>query len=250
MKITRDDIMGMPITLEIFDISFNEDIFSKVFSYFEFIDKKFSTYKKDSEISLINAGAIKADQYSLEVKEILRLSENTKKDTGGYFDILTPEGKLAPLGLVKGWAIQKAVETILNAGIKNFYINAGGDIQAIGKNSEGEYLRVGIENPFKKGEIVKVVELKNAGMATSGTYIRGQHIYNPFARDKTIDDIISLTVIGPNIYEADRFATAAFAMGKSGIEFIERLEGFEGYMIDKNGIAISTSGFDKIVLKK
>ena len=43
---------------------------------------------------------------------------------------------------------------------------------------------------------------------------------------------MSITVIGPDVLEADRFATAAFAMGKDGIMFIEQLPGFEGYSID------------------
>ena len=54
---------------------------------------------------------------------------------------------------------------------------------------------------------------------------------------------VSVTVLGPNVYEADRFATAAFAMGSEGIHFIEGLSGFEGYLIDKSGIAALTSGF-------
>ena len=53
-------------------------------------------------------------------------------------------------------------------------------------------------------------------------------------------------MIGPNIYEADRFATAAFAMGRDGILFIEELQGFEGYMIDRNGMATLTSGFAEV----
>ena len=58
-------------------------------------------------------------------------------------------------------------------------------------------------------------------------------------------EIASISVIGPNVYEADRFATAAFAMGEKGIEFIEGLKGFEGYMIKNNQIAVMTSGFKK-----
>jgi thiamine biosynthesis lipoprotein len=54
---------------------------------------------------------------------------------------------------------------------------------------------------------------------------------------------VSITVIGPDVLEADRFATAAFAMGKGGIAFIENLPGFEGYAIDAQGIATMTSGF-------
>jgi thiamine biosynthesis lipoprotein ApbE len=62
-------------------------------------------------------------------------------------------------------------------------------------------------------------------------------------------DVVSLTVIGPNVYEADRFATAAFAMGKKGIYFIEQLPGFEGYMIDTSAQATYTSGFERYVLQ-
>lgn len=58
----------------------------------------------------------------------------------------------------------------------------------------------------------------------------------------------SVTVIGPNIYEADRFATAAFAMGRKGIQFIERLPWFEGYMIDAQARATLTSGLERYVV--
>ena len=250
MKVIRDDIMGMPITVEIVDsVSNAADLISAVFSYFKTVDNKFSTYKKDSEISLINAGTIKPADYSAEIKEVLELAEQTKKETDGYFDINLPDGKIAPLGLVKGWAIQKVSDFLIKAGVKNFYINAGGDIQAVGKNSAGKYFQVGIMNPFKNEEIVKTVELRNAGMATSGTYVRGEHIYNPHRREESINDIISLTVIGPNVYGADRMATAAFAMGKEGINFIESLPGFAGYLIDRDGIATMTSGFEKYVIK-
>jgi len=92
------------------------------------------------------------------------------------------------------------------------------------------------------------LSVTDRGVATSGTYVRGQHIYNPLDEDQLITDVLSLTVIGPDIYEADRFATAAFAMGRNGINFIECLEDFEGYMIDKNKLATFTTGFEKWVL--
>ena len=97
-------------------------------------------------------------------------------------------------------------------------------------------------------EIVKVLAVTDKGIATSGTAIRGQHIYNPHNPVTPLQDIVSLTVVGPNVYEADRFATAAFAMGKRGIYFIEQLPGFEGYMIDASARATFTSGFERYVL--
>ena len=239
------EMMGMTITIEIADSNFSPEIFKKAFDYFKYVDEKFSVFKEMSEISLINKKQISQSEFSDDMKEVFELSEKTKKETKGFFDIETEKG-LNPTGLVKGWAIKKVADILRKEGIKNFYVNAGGDVEVSGKNMEGKPWSVGIRNPFNyEQEVVKIVYIKDGGIATSGTYIKGQHIYNPHYKDQTIDDILSMTVIGPNVYEADRFATAAFAMGKEGINFIENLEGFEGYMIDSKGIATMTSGFNK-----
>ncbi len=57
---------------------------------------------------------------------------------------------------------------------------------------------------------------------------------------------MSITVVGPTILEADRFATVAFAMGKSGIHYIESMPGLEAYMIDKDGMATMTTHFETL----
>ena len=80
---------------------------------------------------------------------------------------------------------------------------------------------IGIRNPFQAKQIVKVLYPRGAGVATSGNYLRGSHIYNPHAPQAPLDQVVSLTVIGPDILDADRFATAAFAMEREGIVFIE-----------------------------
>ena len=238
--------MGMPVTLEVVDAWATEDVFTEVFGYFEYVDEKFSTYKDSSEITLINRHEITLEQASADMQAIFALAEQTRQETDGYFDIAR-QGVYDPSGIVKGWAIYQAAETLREKGFANFHVDAGGDAQVVGKNSQGENWRVGIQNPFNPREIVKVLSVSNCGVATSGTYVRGQHIYNPKNHDQPITEIVSLTVIGPNIYEADRFATAAFAMGRDGIRFIENLEGFEGYLIDQHGQAIFTSRFARYV---
>jgi thiamine biosynthesis lipoprotein len=239
--------MGMPVTLEVIDSSVIGEIFDTVFSYFEYVDAKFSTYKEASEISLINDHELEWVDASEDMKTIFNLAEQTRMATDGFFDILH-NGFFDPSGLVKGWAIQNAAGILSENGVEDFYIEAGGDIQTAGKNNLGQNWRVGIRNPFNSEEIVKVLSVSGCGVATSGTYVRGQHIYNPKNGNQPLTDIMSLTVVGPNIYEADRFATAAFAMGRDGINFIERLNGFEGYMIDADKRATFTTGFERHVL--
>jgi thiamine biosynthesis lipoprotein len=240
-------LMGMPVAVEVVDLAVTAADIERVFAYFRAIDATFSTYKEDSEISKINRGELCEVEYSDDMKTILALSEQTRRETQGYFDI-RHHGILDPSGIVKGWAILQAANLLRAAGFANFYVDAGGDIQVAGKKG-GNPWRIGIRNPFNRKENVKVLAITDRGVATSGTAIRGQHIYNPHQPDKPLqEDIISLTVIGPNVYEADRFATAAFAMGKKGIYFIEQLPGFEGYMIDASARATFTRGFERYVV--
>lgn len=233
-------IMWMPITImvkgERQGVKVNQDI-EKVFDYFKYVDEKYSPFKSTSEVGKLNRG----EKVSDEMQKILKLAEETKRLTNGYFDIRKPDGKVDPSGIVKGWAIKNGADILRKLGYKHFYVDAGGDAEIVGA------FKWGIRNPFNVKEIVKVLKLKDVGIATSGTYERGQHIYNPLSGRNTITDIVSMTVIGSDVYEADRFATAAFAMGSRGIEFIESLTGFEGYMIDRDGIATMTGSFDKYV---
>jgi FAD:protein FMN transferase len=238
-------IIGTVITVEIADGFACEEDVEKIFLYFKEIEKRFSIFDPQSEISQINNSRLKEEEYSTQMKEVFELAEKTRMESNGYFNIVTPTGKYDPSGIVKGWAILNASKILISMGFENFYVDAGGDIQTHGKNKTGIPWSVGIKNPFNQEQIVKVVYPGNRGIATSGTYIRGQHIYNPINKESAITDAVSLTVIGPDVCEADRFATAAFAMGNKGIYFIEELDGFEGYFIDNKGIGTSTSGFSK-----
>src|SRR6202171_2918286 len=130
MKQTRL-LMGMPITIEVLDPTVTQEDLDKVFAYFVSVDDTFSTYKDTSEISKINRGELLPAQYSEDMKVILALSEQTKKETDGYFDIRR-DGIYDPSGIVKGWAIQHASHMLKVRGFRNFYIDAGGDIQVAG----------------------------------------------------------------------------------------------------------------------
>lgn len=233
--------MGMPITVEVVGDARGEAA-EAAFQYFVAVDARFSPYKPDSEVSAMNRGELAPGAISAELTEVLGLAELTRHETMGYFDIRRPDGRVDPSGLVKGWAIRNAARHIEALGFHNYCVEAGGDLQCRGHNAQGRRWRVGIRNPFIADQIVKVLVPGDAGVATSGAYVRGAHIYNPHDRAAASDDIASLTVVGPDIYEADRFATAAFAMGRDGIAFIKSTHELEGYAIDRQGVATMTAG--------
>ncbi|HVX71379.1 MAG TPA: FAD:protein FMN transferase [Devosia sp.] len=240
-------IMGMPIAIEVVGDQDGEAS-AVAFAYFGQVDARFSPYKPDSELSCFGRREIAFEAISGELREVLELSELTARETNGYFGIRRPDGRIDPSGLVKGWAIRNAARGIEAAGFCNYLIDAGGDVQCRGHNEQGQRWRVGIRNPFDMTQIVKVVMPGDGGVATSGTYVRGQHIYDPHVSAPPFDGVASLTVVGPDVFEADRFATAAFAMGGDGVAFLEMQPGLEAYSIGRDGVATVTSGFERYVV--
>lgn len=245
MKVSRP-LMGMPVHIEIVDAQATDADFEAVFDWLTYVDETFSTYKETSEISQLNQGAITREQCSDDVRFVLEQCEKTKQETEGFFDIEL-NGFLDPSGYVKGWAIQKAAELLEERGFRNFSVEIAGDMQLKGHNADDTNWRIGIRSPFNHDEIIKTLSVTDCGIATSGTAARGQHIYNPKEPGASLNEVVSITVVGPKIVDADRYATAAFAMGTAGIAFINTLPRFEGYSIDQNGLATFTPGFSSLV---
>ena len=241
-------VMGMTARVAIADDRAGAADLDAVFGIFADADARFSPFRTESELCRLNRG--QAEELSPAMIEILALAEKSRSETNGYFDIRRPDGMVDTSGIVKGWAIREAARLLHSRGFAGFAIEIGGDIQTGGCRADGGDWRVGIRSPFGD-EIVKRLYPRGAGVATSGSYHQGTHIYDPHqplggapARDLH-PRVVSLTVIGEDIMEADILATAAFAMGRDGILFIERAPGFEAYAIDESGMARMTSGLKR-----
>lgn len=241
MKITRL-IMGMPVTIICPDKDIALDDIEPLWLFLGEVDERYSPYKSTSEVAAVNRGSLKPEGYSEQLAYILELAESTKQQTRGYFNVWHND-VFDPSGIIKGWAIQKAAD-MLSEKTHNFYIEIAGDIQVSGVTEGSEPWRIGVRNPLNRDETISVVSLGNKAIATSGTAIRGDHIYNPIDSTAKDNGVLSLSVIADKIIDADQFATAAFAMGKKGIAFIESLNGFEGFMVDTTEMVTKTTGWN------
>ncbi len=233
-------IMGMPITVELLGSDRLEEAAGEVWAHFRRVDETFSTYKPTSEISRLNRDELALAQASAEVREVLAECERLKRQTDGYFDIVH-DGHTDPSGYVKGWAIHQAARLLDRRHITRYCLNAGGDIQVRGAGPSGGPWVVGITNPFEPTKFAKTLALTDMAVATSGTYERGAHIYNPHTGE-LVDDPVSLTVVGATIDRVDALATAAFCMGRAGLAFLRR-HGCEAMMIAKDRPVTLTEGF-------
>lgn len=235
--------MGMPVTVHVVDRAASTAVLDQVFEDFRALDDTFSLFKPGSAISRINRGELRVEDAGDLVAQALQLCSLYEATTDGHFSA-SLGGILDPSGLVKGWAIDRAASTLVASGFQDFFVDAGGDVQTRGLNELGEPWRIGIRHPRLRDKVVRVISARNVAVATSGTYEKGNHILDP-RTGLPATELVSLTVVGPDILEADVYATAAFAMGKKALDFIERTPGYEAYVIarDADHIGMWTSGF-------
>jgi len=132
--------------------------------------------------------------------------------------------------IAKGYAADEVARLIKMSGIKNFLVEIGGEVVALGSN-RGDDWTVGVERPDNKAPIPIV--LKDASIATSGNYRnyfiwegkKYMHIFNPATGLPANNDLSSATVIHPQSAMSDAYATAMMAMGSvKAIELANKLK--------------------------
>jgi thiamine biosynthesis lipoprotein len=235
------EVMGMPVTVDVvgeFDAAAAID---EVFADFELLDAIFSPFSENSQVCRINRGELAPQDASEHVTQVINMCRLYERATNGYFSAWIGN-RFDPSGLVKGWAIDRACSILDGRGYRDFFVDAGGDVQTRGRNRDGRPWRVGVRHPIERDKVACVVLASGTAVATSGTYEKGKHIFDPHT-GLPADALLSLTVVGPDIVQADVFATAAFAMGMPGLEFVQRSAGYEAFAIDRQLRAWSTPGF-------
>ena len=236
--------MGMPIVVDVRD-ECGEAVLDELFDWFREVDERFSTYKATSEISRLNRGELAVRECSGDLRRVLQRCDELREETGGYFDARY-ESLLSvdPSGLVKGWSVDRGGELLERHGLANYSINAGGDIRMRGSALPEDGWRTGIQHPELADRIAAVVEAHDLALATSGTYVSGQHIVDPHT-GRPPAGVLSVTVAGPDLGTADAYATAAFAMGENGPAWAASLplRGYEALCLLADGTSLMTQGF-------
>lgn len=226
--------MGTTISLDIADAlpaSRLAALADEAFAFLHEIDARFSTYRADSEVSLVNAG--RGGEPSAMLREVLDRCSTLWRRSNGYFDAYA-SGRLDPSGFVKGWAVQVVSDRLLAAGAGNHCVNAGGDVRVRGRSERGEPWRVGVRHPFQPDAVCAVVAGTDLAVATSGVYERGHHVLDPFT-GAAATGLRSVTVVGADLGEADALATAALAMGRDGIAWLSTVEGYASAVVTDDG---------------
>lgn len=183
---------------------------------------------------LVNYKWLELDNKNKRVKLI---KENMKLDLGA---------------IAKGYAADEVRDITSNHNIKSAFVNLGGNVLVIGGKPDGSFWKIGIQDPREaRGSVMASLEMKDKTIVTSGNYERyfkedGQiyhHILNPETGRPTRNNLLSVSIITNNSFDADAISTSAFILGKrKGMEFIENMDDLEAIFIKDNLDVYLTSG--------
>ena len=155
-------------------------------------------------------------------------------------------------GIGKGYAIDKAIAIFRRHGLKDFMIQAGGDLYAGGRRGDRPW-RLGINDPRGPGgDSFASVEVTDSTFSTSGDYerffmkdgVRYHHILDPDT-GQPARGARSVTILSDRAVLADGLSTGVFLLGpEKGLALIERLPGVEGVIVTSENRVLVSSGLN------
>ena len=160
-------------------------------------------------------------------------------------------------GIGKGYAVERAVGVLRRAGLRDFMIQAGGDLYVAG-HKDGRPWRLGINDPRgPAGRTFAALDLSDGTFSTSGDYsrffmrdgVRYHHLIDP-ATGRPARGCRSVTIVADSPLQADGLSTGVFILGPAdGMALIERLPNVEGVIVTATNEVMVSSGLkDRIVV--
>ncbi|MFN2438846.1 MAG: FAD:protein FMN transferase [Chitinophagaceae bacterium] len=194
----------------------------------------------------------KANVDSAMIDSLLHfIGYNMVKLEGKKFIKKKPQTMLDFNAIAQGYTVDVLAAWLESKGIINYLVELGGEVRAKGKKNDGEYWKVGIDQPNEvatdKRPLKAIIKLKDRALATSGNYRKfyienGKkyaHIIDPYTGYPAKHNLLSATVLADDCMTADAYATSFMVMGleKSKQFLSEHKElNFEVFFIyDENG---------------
>ena len=113
----------------------------------------------------------------------------------------------------KGYLVDIVSEILEGIGIKSYCVDAGGDMRCRSAKVKSEKLKVGLENPNNKEEVIGVINLGNQSLCGSSgnrrTWANFHHIINPETLTSP-REISAVWVVADETIKADILTTGLF----------------------------------------
>ncbi|MGE4354257.1 MAG: FAD:protein FMN transferase [Oscillospiraceae bacterium] len=188
-----------------------------------------------------------------DLMSLLRKVDYSKIILDGNTITLDPGMQIDLGSVAKGYVGDVAAKILEDAGVKSAVLNLGGNVRAIGSNTDGNPWRVGVQDPLDNSKYFGVISVTDKSVITSGGYNRyfeedGKtywHIIDPATGYPADNGVISATIIGDDGLKCDGLSTATFIMGvNKAFDYWRQTGGFDMLLVTKNGHIYITPGLE------
>ncbi|MDQ0032235.1 FAD:protein FMN transferase [Arthrobacter bambusae] len=218
---------------------------------FNGLDRAFSLYRPDSEASAMARGELALADASAGMRRLYVEASEWRTLTDGAFTAERPDGVVDLAGIVKAHALREAGTSLLALGLKDWCLNAGGDVLVVGSPIPGSARPwlAGIVDPADRTALLTALPLGNAGkhaLATSGTSERGHHIWSAGLQGVRDEGFRQVSVAADGIITADVLATAIMAGGARTLALATSQWDVEVLAVKNDGGLLATPGFRNV----
>lgn len=215
------------------------------------VDRVFSTYRADSDVSRLRRGEARFEELDPRVREVADACDGWEIASRGRFSAHADAG-FDPSGYVKGWSVDSAAQRHLAPLIARHDviaagINAGGDMQLYTSDAADWRWSVGIADPHRRGSLLATLDIVNGAVATSGTAERGAHIIDP-RTGAPATSVASATVVADRLTAADVWATVAVVAGADDLSWIADASTRTGIVCSSGGKVRRWTGSTEITV--
>ncbi len=134
----------------------------------------------------------------------------------------TPGMKIDLGGIAKGYTSARIMDIFMECGVESGLVSLGGNVQALGRKTDGSFWKVAIQNPDDASGYIGVLETADKAVITSGGYERYfeedgvtyHHIIDPATGYPAENGLVSVTIVSADGTLADGLSTSLFIMGK------------------------------------
>ena len=153
-------------------------------------------------------------------------------------------------GIAKGAIVDAMAELLGSRGVRDFLINAGGDIRASGLKENGQPWTVAVRDPSNRDAFVDVVRATNGAVATSGDYEKEYRHLVSTETGRSPERSRSVSVMAPSAVAADALATALFVMEPARAGRLARSVPSCGSLVrDGQGRSVRSEGWTRARMK-
>ncbi len=158
-----------------------------------------------------------------------------------------PQLRVDVSSIAQGWTVGQLAHILEQAGINNYLVEVGGELQVKGKKPQQQDWKVAIERPLPGEQMLqKVITIKQSeamAVMTSGTYrhyfdadgTRYSHVLDARAGAPVKHNTVSTTVLIENPTMGDAWSTAFLCMGSQDGKAVADRLGIKVLFIDQLG---------------